>query len=212
MRVLAIASLGSLAFAGITIINESINECWFNEGATFLGHCSDLYYWHCDLYSVHQDRSCVVRTFSDSMIKSAFIDNVNAAYWVYAKKTSWMVATEESNSSNFDNFKANLVDPVTNFAEQAATKFQSSEDDELHYRWGGWVDPFEDECYQLNSSAIKYDLDTPSKLNMIPGMCGFKINLTNNSITADLQVQILRDGAQALAATALAVATLATIF
>lgn len=95
MRVFAVASLGSLALAGITIINESNNECWFNEGATFTGHCMDLYYWHCDTYNIAQDKSCIVRTFSDSMIKSSYIDNINAAYWVYAKKTSWMVKSEE---------------------------------------------------------------------------------------------------------------------
>ena len=60
------ASLASAAT--ITVFEETTNECWFNEGATYEGECKDLFYWHCDMYTIQADSACNVNTFSDTFL------------------------------------------------------------------------------------------------------------------------------------------------
>jgi hypothetical protein len=183
MRTLfSLAATAVLANAGITIINETSNECWFNEGAVWNGECSDLYYWFCDDYSIEPESSCLVRVQSDTQIITES-EYITAAYWIYAAETSWMKAledetAEDSSSSSFDSFISDLGH-AANFATFAATKL-NVEGDAPHERYIEWVDPFEADCYELNTKPISYDIAQKEKLNYVSGLCGFKIQLTNS--------------------------------
>jgi hypothetical protein len=118
---IALALTGALANAGVTIINESSSECWFEENAKYLKSCFSLYFWHCDEYSIDPESSCVVRTFSDTQIDWDY-EQVEVAYWAYGESNSWIQKLngedEESSSSSssdsssgFDNFLSKLRSP-----------------------------------------------------------------------------------------------------
>ena len=186
---LALAATAALSNAAVTIIEETTKECWFGEGADYLGECFDLYYWYCEHYNIWADQSCVIRTFSDSLVKTES-DFVDVAYWQFAQRSGWLSDIEESTAAaeedQFDdfNFKADV-----SFTEQAATRLQDdleTTDDVSSTRRtvvvneipDDWVDPFEN-CEELNTRPITYDLDSPPKLNYVWGMCGFKIQFTN---------------------------------
>jgi len=220
---ISLAATAALASAGVTIIEETNNECWFGEGAEYLGECFDLFYWYCDEYNILPDSKCVIRTFSDSLTKaeSKYLD---AAYWNYAAVTSWMEAINaidaavEDEESSFDSFKADV-----SFAEQTATRFQddletTEEEPTASYtvvvneRPADWVDPFEEGCYELNTRPISMDMDAPPKLNFVGGFCGFKIQFTNTHEYAKMPVRVLRDGASTLAASAAVLLASAALF
>lgn len=219
---ISLAAMAALASAGVTIIEETNNECWFGEGAEYLGECFDLFYWYCDEYNILPQSKCVIRTFSDALVNSES-DYLESAYWNYAAVTSWMEAinavdpAEAAEESNFDSFKADV-----SFAEQTATRFQDADletTEELtqertvvvNERPADWVDPFEGNCYELNTRPITMDMDAPPKLNFVSGFCGFKIQFTNNHEYAKNLVRVMRDEASTLVASA-AILTAAALF
>jgi len=211
------AAIAALADAGFTIINEVDEECWFNENATYVNSCFDLYYWHCDKYEINADSSCIVRTMSDTSIatESEFI---TAAYWSFAKNTSWINETESNatDSSSFSSFGllADITGKMGDFVNAAATKLNSEDYDEIHSRAANpdWVDPFEADCYQLDPSPVSIDIEQNEKINFFGGLCGFKIQITNSNEVASLPFNLLRDGASSLVAGAAILAGAAALF
>lgn len=75
-----------------------------------------------------------------------------------------------------------------------------------------WEDPFAEDCYELNTRPLSYNLDAPPKLNHVPGMCGFKIQFTNVHEYAPVMVTVMRDGAAQLAASAAVLAATLALF
>ena len=74
---------------------------------------------------------------------------------------------------------------------------------DTHEWYPDWVDPFDGDCYELTSAAVKYDSETMPKLDLIDRMCGFKIQFDNYSERSALDVRVMRDGATTLASSAL---------
>lgn len=71
-----------------------------------------------------------------------------------------------------------------------------------HQWYPEWEDPFADGCYELTSYAVVYDSATSPKLDVIAGICGFKIQFDNYSTSEGLDIQVLRDGASTMASSA----------
>ena len=46
------------------------NECWYEEGADYKGQCNDLFFTHCEEFSLKAGKSCNVFAYSRSAIKS----------------------------------------------------------------------------------------------------------------------------------------------
>ena len=63
-----------------TTVVETDNECWLGQGGSYLGQCSDVYFFSCDEYEVVD--SCNVYTFSDSRIMWSDSD-VSVHVWEY---------------------------------------------------------------------------------------------------------------------------------
>ena len=211
---ISLALTAALASAEITIFNESYNECWFNEGAEWIGSCTDLFYWFCDKYLIFANESCVVRTFTDSKLQIDY-DEIVVHYWPYGVEAKWMVALDEAeaaedNGSNFDSFVRDLTAWSSMTFQNLITVPDPRPD--THEWYADWVDPFEDDCYLLTENPSLYDTETLPKLNKIDGMCGFKIQFDNYSETTDLDVRVMRDGASTLVSAVIAVAATSALF
>lgn len=182
---LSVAALAALTNGQITIIQDTTNECWFNEGAEYMGVCSTIYYWYCDTYNVLPQDRCILRTLSDTILTTES-DYIDISYWSYAQDKDWIAQLEQesnaaasSNAKNDNSFNSFFADfsseSSTNLMSFASTTF----DPNLHVRTADWVDPFENVCKLLNTNPVSYDLETKPKLNMMVGLCGFKIQLSN---------------------------------
>lgn len=213
----ALALTGLLASAEVIIIEESSAECWFEENATYVDSCFSLYYWHCDEYTVDPESSCIVRTFSNTQITSEF-EQIQVAYWSYGVNNSWIQKLngegdedEDSNDSSgdFDTFLSKLASPKKMINKML--KQEKEDPENPHSYYDGWVDPFEDRCYLIDSEAETYDLETKEQLNKVMGMCGFKIQFTNQNTFKALNVKVLRDGASTLLASAIAIAATSSL-
>ena len=79
---LTIPLLATTALSNITVYEDTDNECWFNEGATYKGSCSDMFYNYCDEYEVNAGEACNVRTFSDTMLAFDF-EEISAIFFAY---------------------------------------------------------------------------------------------------------------------------------
>ena len=78
----ALTVLGTL-LAGSTLANRSTtNECWVNEGATYLGQHFDLFFDYADSYRMDPANTCNVFTYSTSQVTWNSND-LEAFYWQY---------------------------------------------------------------------------------------------------------------------------------
>ena len=102
---IAIALLAS-ANAQFTILDSTDNECWFNEGAEWIGTCSNLFYWYCDEYEIDAGESCNVATFSDTQIDWEW-EEVTVSTMAFGTDGGWERlnnANDDGSSSNFNSF------------------------------------------------------------------------------------------------------------
>ena len=100
-----LALAAAVANAQFNFIGASKNECWFNEGATWLGKCTSLFYWKCDKYEIDAGDSCNVATFSDTQINWEW-EEVTVSTMAQGYESGWKKAQKKNNgeSSSFDSF------------------------------------------------------------------------------------------------------------
>ena len=182
---ITLALTALVAQADVTIFVETPNECWFNEGGTWIKPCFDLFYWYCDKYEIEADSSCKVRTFSDTRIDNPW-DEITVHYTSYGYEGQWLAEIEiededstdssssggSSGGSSFDTFKRMFswgIENTTNLINVPNPR------PDTHDWYPEWVDPFADECYELTAAAVEYDSETMPKLDLIDRMCGFMI-------------------------------------
>jgi len=207
----ALALTAFMSEAAITIVKESSKECWFNEGATYVKACEDIFYWYCDEYTIDPESSCIVRTFSDSIVQWSFSE-VEVAYWPFGSENQWEIgadaqegeAAANGEETSFDTFVRDLGDYGMSIIQNLLIVPEPRPD--THEKYDDWVDPFSEGCKQLTTGPITYDQEAPPKLNYLSGMCGFKIQFTNNHPNQALTVFVKRDAASTLFATAAALA------
>ena len=210
---IAIALLGA-ANAQFTILDSTDNECWFNEGAEWLGTCTSLFYWYCDEYEIEAGESCNVSTFSDTQIQWEW-EEVVVSTMAYGTDGGWGridELNENDSSSNFNSFMRD-ISVWTEGALQSLIYKSDNIPDNDHKWYSSWADPFSEGCYELQSTPVKYDQETLPKLNRMSGMCGFRLTFTNNNEFRSLPVKVLRDSATTLVTSAIAIAaTTAALF
>ena len=202
---LALLMAQTEAQTGSTIFVESNNECWFNEGATFVKPCFSLFYWYCDKYEIEPDSACAVRTFTDTEIDNPW-EQVDVHYQSFGYDGKWLEGLDQfddgssGSSSSFDSFfrKLNVwgADEMTQFLNLPNPRPTT------HQWYPEWEDPFSQGCYELTSYAVVYDSATSPKLDVIPGICGFKIQFDNYATKEALDVMVLRDGASTIVSSA----------
>ena len=76
---IALASV-LLGYSRAQTVVTTDNECWLGQGGSYLGSCSDVYFFTCDEYEVVD--SCNIYTFSDSRITWSASD-VSVHVWEY---------------------------------------------------------------------------------------------------------------------------------
>ena len=105
MRSTFAIALAAVANAQFVFIDSTTNECWFNEGANYIGKCTNLFYWHCDEYEILPQDSCNVSTFSDSMLEWSW-DEVTASVMTYGVENGWRQANKQNSgeTTQFESF------------------------------------------------------------------------------------------------------------
>lgn len=83
MKIFASALLTVFATANTTYYPETKNECFKEEGVSFVQDCADLYYNECKTYKMDPKGACTFMAYSDSEI-IAYSSEVEIQYWTYA--------------------------------------------------------------------------------------------------------------------------------
>ena len=63
------------------------NECWYDEGAEYVGKCMDLFFSYCDEYLLYAAETCNIFTFSRSAVKT-LSNGIDMSVWTYAREAS----------------------------------------------------------------------------------------------------------------------------
>ena len=107
------AILASLsASMDIVVFTETDNECWFNEGATYEGSCTSLFYWYCDQYTLNPGEACNVSTFSDTQLYFTW-EQIEAYYIPYGVNTQlWFDSQEAASESTDTTVEEEVIEPI----------------------------------------------------------------------------------------------------
>ena len=153
---IAIALLAS-ANAQFTILDSTDNECWFNEGAEWLGTCSSLFYWYCDEYEIEAGESCNVAVFSDAQVDWEW-EEVTVSTMAFGTDGGWEALNNanDNGSSNFNSFIRNISDWTSGSLSNLLYISDNIPDND-HKWYSSWADPFSEGCYELQSVVRPYD-------------------------------------------------------
>ncbi len=77
-----------LALAGLALVQAqqtTDNDCFEEEGASYVEGCRDLFYKMCDKFTINVDNSCNVVTYGNAAV-SWFSKDITVKYWDFTEQ------------------------------------------------------------------------------------------------------------------------------